>query len=192
MVNFMLCEFCPHWRKIIYTLSTGPGRRSIRSWSRHACYYYVPKAIISWYLCGSSVASRIPGDREVVYLLELQPKQCLSRGLGKESEGPASRAWKGPSLTCLAHTRCFTVPFALLISSTCLPLGSHVLGVYTFQTTSHCWEFKVIQRCTWVHPVLRMKLSNSILFQSRSNDKINCWPSSSSFQPFARKLQPTL
>ena len=101
----------------------------MRPWSCHGCYYCAPKALISWYLLSSSAASRLPGKRErAVSRLGLQPKQWLSQGLGRESEGLAFTAWKGPALTRLVHTRCCVVWGALLLSSTCQPRGSHVLG----------------------------------------------------------------
>ena len=137
----MLYEFCPNCKRNCITLCTESGRRGMRPWSCHDCYYYAPKTLIAWYLLSSSAASRLPGKKErAVSRLGLQPKQWLSQGLGRESEGLAFTAWKGPALTRLVHTRCCVVWDALLLSSTCRPLGSHVLGV--LQTTSHCWELK--------------------------------------------------
>ena len=163
----MLYEFCPNCKRNCITLCTESGRRGIRPWSCHDCYYYAPKTLIAWYLLSSSAASRLPGKKErAVSRLGLQPKQWLSQGLGRESEGLAFTAWKGPALTRLVHTRCCVVWDALLLSSTCRPLGSHVLGV--LQTTSHCWELKKKKKKkgTWEQVAWRRKFSASIQFST--------------------------
>lgn len=173
-------------------LSTAPGRRGMRPWSCHGCYYCAPKALISWYLLSSSAASRLPGKRErAVSRLGLQPKQWLSQGLGRESEGLAFTAWKGPALTRLVHTRCCVVWGALLLSSTCRPRGSHVLGV--LQTTPRCWEFKKKKKHLGARGLEKEVFSlHSILHSWSSHKKTDCWPSSSTFKSFLHKLQPTL
>lgn len=62
-----------------------------------------------------------------------------------------------PTHAGLAPTSSFMGPDTWLLSCTCVPVGRHVLNVYTLLTTPHCRDFKINQTCTWVHLALRRK-----------------------------------